>query len=1186
MFACPSQNHRNDLDRLLSGELPEAEQARLTAHLDMCVDCRKALDALAARSGLWDDLSLLKSDELHEPTEDLTAVTARDSTDDEELPLGLLESVDEPGLLGKLGSYDVLRVIGRGGMGVVFLGRDRALDRLVAIKVLTPGMSATPAARRRFAREAKAAAAVVHEHVVAIHAVDSLPQGVPYLVMQYIAGKSLQDVIDRGKTPELAEILRIGSQAASALAAAHAQGLIHRDVKPANILLENGVERVKITDFGLARAVDDATMTQSGVVAGTPQYMSPEQAGGDAIDHRTDLFSLGSVLYTLCTGQAPFRGLSSMATLRKVCEQTPRPIQELNPEIPSWLVRIIDRLHAKNPADRYGSAAEVADLLGRCLAHVQQPTSVPLPAELLPARKRRTMAIWGAIPVGLMLVGLLSFPGAREAAGQAVGYVATVLRFRTSEGTLVVETDDPDVGIKLDGSELVVTGAGVKELRLSVGKHSIQALKDGKILRDELVTIRRGGRTVLTVRREREAEPPPPTPVEHSTPRLEFDQDPSGLFRRREESITKTKANPMLQGNLLKFITPGSSASEVRHLADVLKKNPPRPDSDPREGMRLFMRDLAEGRAVPIIDPTMFGMRFAETPTWSHDGRRILFHVQPRKSDGREARLVMVEDRDGRPDFRDLGEGACPGFSPDDRTIAFLLFPGEGSEANGGVWLMNVDGTNRRRVGDYGNPYWSPDGFDLLINSWGEPTESKLYNFSTKRTVEIKVPGRRIYSAPRWIGPGLLVACVGDERKPDSIVLLDVSRSSVATVVRTLWKRASGPDAFPRWPVISPSTGDCYFVGDEGNTRTLYSLSTGSDGPGRVAALDVGGHKLSGLSFSPDGRYLLFASDRLDPEPSGRASAWIGNNQAQEVDRLAEVLRRNPPRRGAKTGERMQLYVKDLTDGGTTLIVDEPVPGLNWTGAPDWSHDGTRIVFDASPGKDWVKSRLMILENREGKPSFRDLGAGNCARFSPDDQRVAFLLNPGAAPGEEAGAYIMQADGTGRSRIGGFGAPFWSEDGRQILINSFSDPTDCELYSTSTRETTRISVLGHKIFSWPRWAGPEMLVACVGTGNEPDAIVLLDISRPSQSRIVETIWQRPSQQDVYARWPLYSPRTGTCYFVGVEGQKRTLLAVKRGGAGRARPVEGQGLEDELGGLTLSPNGRYLLFGANRPDRAN
>src|SRR5262249_55448712 len=153
---------------------------------------------------------------------------------------------------------------------------------------------------------------------------------------------------------------------------------------PANILLENGVERVKITDFGLARAVDDDAVSYPGVVGGTPQYMSPEQARGEPIDHRTDLFSLGSVLYALCTGQVPFRGNSSIATLKCVCEQPRRPIRALNPEIPPWLVKIIDKLHAKDPAGRYDSAAEVADLLGRCLAHVQQPSGAPLPAELHP----------------------------------------------------------------------------------------------------------------------------------------------------------------------------------------------------------------------------------------------------------------------------------------------------------------------------------------------------------------------------------------------------------------------------------------------------------------------------------------------------------------------------------------------------------------------------------------------------------------------------------------------------------------------------------------------------------------------------------------------------------------------------------------------------------------------------------
>src|SRR6202035_1738856 len=141
--------------------------------------------------------------------------------------------------------------------------------------------------------------------------------------------------------------------------AAHAQGLVHRDVKPANILLENGVERVKITDFGLARAVDDASLTQSGLIAGTPAYMSPEQANGEHVDPRSDLFSLGSVLYTLCAGHAPFRADTTLAVLKRVCEDRTRPLRDVNPDVPAWLEDSIARLHAKSPAERYQSAAEV-----------------------------------------------------------------------------------------------------------------------------------------------------------------------------------------------------------------------------------------------------------------------------------------------------------------------------------------------------------------------------------------------------------------------------------------------------------------------------------------------------------------------------------------------------------------------------------------------------------------------------------------------------------------------------------------------------------------------------------------------------------------------------------------------------------------------------------------------------------
>ena len=199
----------------------------------------------------------------------------------EDLPLDFLAPSERPGALGRLGHYDVLAVVGRGGRGVVLKAFDEALQRVVAVKVMAPQLAVAASARKRFIREAQAAAAVRDEHVIDIHAVcDNAP--VPYLVMEYIDGQSLEALLRKGGPLGVKEVLRIGLQAASGLAAAHKQGLVHRDVKPANILLENGVERVKLTDFGLARAADDASLTQSGLIAGTPMYMSPEQASGAA----------------------------------------------------------------------------------------------------------------------------------------------------------------------------------------------------------------------------------------------------------------------------------------------------------------------------------------------------------------------------------------------------------------------------------------------------------------------------------------------------------------------------------------------------------------------------------------------------------------------------------------------------------------------------------------------------------------------------------------------------------------------------------------------------------------------------------------------------------------------------------------------------------------------------------------
>lgn len=323
--------------------------------------------------------------------------------------LSFLEPSSQPDSIGSLGHYRILDVLGQGYFGIVFKAFDETLHRAVAVKVLKPELATTSPPRKRFLREARSAALIQDENVIRVHSVAEHP--LPHLVMEYSQGQTLQTRLDATGPLDLLEIVELGRQIASGLAAAHEHGLIHRDIKPANILLEcrdgTGLKtreptvtaalppstlpaqwRVKITDFGLARATDDASLTHSGLIVGTPLFMSPEQARGDALDHRSDLFSLGSVLYTMATGRPPFRAENTLAVLKRVTECRPRPIAEIIPETPDWLIAIIGRLHAEQPADRFASARELAELFNECLAQMRRDGRVQLPTNLFPAQGR------------------------------------------------------------------------------------------------------------------------------------------------------------------------------------------------------------------------------------------------------------------------------------------------------------------------------------------------------------------------------------------------------------------------------------------------------------------------------------------------------------------------------------------------------------------------------------------------------------------------------------------------------------------------------------------------------------------------------------------------------------------------------------------------------------------------------
>ncbi len=369
------------LTTLLTADEDSVDFQSVSQHVENCDRCQQRLLELSGDKHLQQEvretLQLLGNvtDEYRSSTSSVVVSMEHNFVDDigaecEPVSLDFLSPPGHPEMLGRIGRYDVERIIGSGGMGIVLKGFDTELHRVVAIKVLKQHLAHNGAARRRFAREAQSAAAVVHEHVIPIHDVQT-EGDTPFLVMQYVPGQSLQARVDQRGPLATREILRIARQAAAGLAAAHAQGVVHRDVKPANILLEESVDRVLISDFGLARTVDDATLTRTGVVAGTPHYMSPEQAGGLPIDQRSDLFSLGSVIYFMCTGRPPFRAEQALAILNRICRDEHRPVDEISSEVSAELAEIVDRLLAKKPADRFRDANEAERHLETILLRLQ-----------------------------------------------------------------------------------------------------------------------------------------------------------------------------------------------------------------------------------------------------------------------------------------------------------------------------------------------------------------------------------------------------------------------------------------------------------------------------------------------------------------------------------------------------------------------------------------------------------------------------------------------------------------------------------------------------------------------------------------------------------------------------------------------------------------------------------------------
>ena len=499
---CPDEA---TLQKLLTGHLSGPQADDLEVHLSTCDICVATaaqlsgagesgddlvqairsggtdMESDAAASRLIQRLKAMHADSINTQLDDTQNVNSPppvheqtlELVEDQRTPAGELSFLDPPEAddeIGRLGRFRVMEILGRGGMGVVLRAEDPHLKRDVAIKVLNIARVDRSEASARFLREAQATAAIDHDNIVTIHDVGE-QRGMPYYAMQFLRGESLHARLARQTKLPIADAVRIAREIAQGLSAAHAKGLLHRDIKPANVWLEEGTDRAKIVDFGLARLDDhdDTELTNSGAILGTPKYMSPEQAQGQAVDQRCDLFSLGSVLFHLVAGEAPFSGANVTATLIAVATAAPPDVQTLAPKCPDALKTIIDRLLEKSPDDRFAGADEVVE----ALAAVEDELSVappPVAETILPdasaSGRSGKPLMWIALAAALPLLILLS----------------VIFLWRTPHGTLRVEVDDPNLEVFIDGDQLHLTDkswegkkkAGKRRLRIKVGDQELK----------------------------------------------------------------------------------------------------------------------------------------------------------------------------------------------------------------------------------------------------------------------------------------------------------------------------------------------------------------------------------------------------------------------------------------------------------------------------------------------------------------------------------------------------------------------------------------------------------------------------------------------------------------------------------------------------------------------------------------
>lgn len=631
----------------------------------------------------------------------------------------------------KLGNYEIVEELGRGGMAVVYRAYQPSLNRHVAIKVLAPQLSFDQQFVERFQREARAAAKLRHPNIVVIHDV-ARQQDTYYIVMEMLEGRTLKQLIeDKGSLPP-ERAARIVEQVAGALDYAHEQGFVHRDIKPANIFVGKN-DHTTLTDFGIAKAASETQhLTRTGMLIGTPEYMSPEQAEGGAVDYRTDLYALGIVLYQMLAGRAPFQSTTPHATLHAVIYEPPPPLRQLRPDLSPAIESVVMRSINKQPAQRFQSGSEMvaalkASLAGRPAVAVQAP---PQSTQTLSAQRRSPVA-WIVAALALILVIVLAAAFLLLGGDGEQGTPTTA-------ATSIVIRDTPAVTV----------GATATEPASTVEPTATQAGAPTDTQPPTSSPPPPTDTAAIPTDTPPPTEPPPAPPARFG--RLAFSSNRDGnpeiyvvdLAGGSPARLTQNNANDWLPdwspdgtkivftsfrtGSYDLWVMRGDGSAQSSYVATGAWDDYPRWAPD---GQRISLSTTANTQGVPnseifVRRPNGSLQQITSSTAedqwadWSPDGTIVFAEGYKDSSDWD----IYIVDGDGRNRTAWLDDANCdvqPAWSPDGNWIAFLRITddtnGNGRidfEDAGSVWVGRASGGGLRQLtsGAWAvTPAWSPD---------------------------------------------------------------------------------------------------------------------------------------------------------------------------------------------------------------------------------------------------------------------------------------------------------------------------------------------------------------------------------------------------------------------------------------------------------------------------------------------